>query len=294
MQPLSEFLREHEPALDRLYAESGAARWSIARGEFAAALYRSCARRFPDDEIAPKSDVIEAYLGSLHVRDLALALGCIAAREDAWRALEAGHRAAVERFAMATVRDSVRAQELVDSLWGDLFATARAGADARSPLDQYYGRSSLAAWLRAVVARREVDLWRTQRRAQSLIESAAREAAVSSNGVHEPEDPERHRYLEILGTALAAVIGQLDARDRLRLSAYYVQRLSLAEVAVLLGEHESTVSRNLARVRIGIRREIERSLRREHGLSDDQIEVCFDYALGDWPFDLAKVLAQGR
>jgi RNA polymerase sigma-70 factor (ECF subfamily) len=294
MRPLSEFLREHELTLERLYAASGAGRWRIARADFAAALYRSCARRFTGDDGPPAAAAVESYLGALHVDDLALALACLAGREDAWRELETRYRAGVEGLARAIVRDPVRAQELADSLWGDLFAASRPGDNRRSPLEQYYGRSSLAAWLRTVVARREVDQWRAQRRAQSVIESASREPAISSNGAREPDDPERRRYLEILGPALSAAIRELDARDRLRLSAYYVQELSLAEVAVLTGEHESTVSRNLARVRVEIRRRVERLLRREHGLSDDQIEVCFEYALGDWPFDLVKVLAQEK
>jgi RNA polymerase sigma-70 factor len=292
MRPLSEFRREHEETLDRLYAASGAQRWSIARADFAAALYRSCERRFAGDEIACDSGAIESFLSSLYVTDLALAIACRAGSEDAWREFDAKYRAGVERFARATMRDPVRAQELADSLWGDLFGTSEIDGERRSPLDRYNGRSPLSAWLRAVIARREVDVWRSQRRAESLTSSAAREAEASRNGAHEPEDPERRRFLEIFGPVLSAVVGALEPRDRLRLSAYYVQELSLAEVAKLLGEHESTASRNIARVRVEIRRQVERTLRREHGLSDDQIKVCFEYAQGDWPFDLGKTLVQ--
>ena len=59
----------------------------------------------------------------------------------------------------------------------------------------------------------------------------------------------------------------LAPRDRLRLSYYYVQELTLAETGALLGE-QSTVSRGLARIRAEIRRNVEGALRKDYRLSD--------------------------
>jgi len=67
---------------------------------------------------------------------------------------------------------------------------------------------------------------------------------------------------------LHKTIDALAPRDRLRLSYYYVQELTLAETGALLGEHESTVSRGLARIRAEIRRNVEGALRKDYGLSD--------------------------
>jgi IS30 family transposase len=92
---------------------------------------------------------------------------------------------------------------------------------------------------------------------------------------------------------LHKTIDALSARDRLRLS-YYVQELTLAETGALLGEHESTVSRGLARIRAEIRRSVECALRKDYRLSDDQIDKCFEYAVGDWPFDLARALEPAK
>ena len=60
---------------------------------------------------------------------------------------------------------------------------------------------------------------------------------------------------------------------------HYLQELTLAETGPLLGEHESTVSRGLARTRMKIRRSAERALRKDNRLSDDQINRCFEYAV---------------
>lgn len=73
-----------------------------------------------------------------------------------------------------------------------------------------------------------------------------------------------------------------------------MQNLTLAQTAALIGEHESSASRNLARARTDIRDRVTLMLRREHHFSDDQIGQCFEYATGDWPFDLGRMLALGK
>ena len=59
------------------------------------------------------------------------------------------------------------------------------------------------------------------------------------------------------------------------MSCYYAQDLTLAQTGRLLGEHEATVSRQLARTRREIRAEVERLLNSE-GLTEAQI--CSRYA----------------
>ena len=104
-------------------------------------------------------------------------------------------------------------------------------------------------------------------------------------------DPERHRYLVLIERALTAAIAALSARDRLRLASYYAQNLTLAQVGRLLGEHEATVSRQLARARREIRQHVEVELRTRHGLTDPQVEQCFAYALDDpGPLDLGRII----
>ena len=50
---------------------------------------------------------------------------------------------------------------------------------------------------------------------------------------------------EVLGSVIAA----LEPRDRLRLGCYYAQEMTLAQIGRLIGEHEASVSRHLARIR---------------------------------------------
>ena len=80
-------------------------------------------------------------------------------------------------------------------------------------------------------------------------------------------------------------------RDRLRLACYYREDLTLAQTGRLLGEHEATVSRQLARSRKAIRKDMERYLEREHGFTPDELERCFEAAMSDaGTLDMAAML----
>jgi hypothetical protein len=98
------------------------------------------------------------------------------------------------------------------------------------------------------------------------------------------------RLVGLLRGALGRGVDRLEARDRIRLKLYYAEQLTLAEIGRLIGEHEATVSRRLARTRRTIREEVERDLR-EQGLNDVQVARCFECATEDaGPIDLAEVL----
>jgi hypothetical protein len=114
-------------------------------------------------------------------------------------------------------------------------------------------------------------------------------------------DPDREMYVSRLSTALSEALGCLPARERMILACYYLDHLTLAQIGRTTREHESTVSRQLDRTRLALRESVAERLRRgaagrdghaaEPGLDDAQIERAFEYALGDWPFDMARALS---
>ncbi len=174
---------------------------------------------------------------------------------------------------------------MADSLYAELYGLEVRDGKRRSLLEYFHGRSSLKTWLRAVVAQRFVDSYRAARRAEP-IEDPPDTAATS-----DPCDPDRARYAQSLNQSLESALGALKPRDRLRLSCYYLEEMTLAEIGRLTHEHESTVSRRLARTRESLKRHIERTLRREKHFSDEQIRLCYDCAREEWPFDLSKAIS---
>jgi RNA polymerase sigma-70 factor, ECF subfamily len=281
----ADLLARHQAAIARLYDSSQAAGWGLSLVQFAAALHQSLRRRPPD----AAGDAVDLFLNSLHVRDLALAAACRLGMEPAWDDFIARYRTVLYDAARAIVRDEVRGRELADSLYADLYGLEiRAGA-RRSLLQYFDGRSSLATWLHAVLARRFIDGYRRERRMTSL-EDCPPAALPEASSTGDPPDPDRARYVALLRDALESALRALQPKDRLRLSYYYVENLTLKEIGRLLNEHESSVSRRLNRSRKGLRRQVERALRRDR-LSDEQIRLCYDYATQDWPFDLTRALA---
>lgn len=290
MDGLPGFRAAYHETFALLYERSAARRWRISEADFAQTIERAIERRFA--EAIPNPAEIEIFLDSLHVEDLALAMACRAGNAEAWREFDTRYHGVIESFVRAIARDTNRAREIESSLYGDLFDVARVGNPRRSPLDYYHGRSTLAAWLRVVIVRREADWLRERYHANA---AAAAEPIDSGDRSHAaPADPDRALFIPILAKALDTALAELAARDRLRLSYYYVQGLTLAETGTLLGEHESSVSRNLARIRLAIRRGVARELKREHHLSDEQITRCFEFGTDDWPFDLGRALSQAK
>ena len=180
------------------------------------------------------------------------------------------------------------AREIADSLYADLYGIQNAGEERRSLFRYFQGRSSLATWLRAVLAQRYVDRLRVQRRLEPLPDGDDGERGNISS---EPADPDRSRYLALVGLTLSRAVALLGERDRLRLGCYYVQELTLADTGRLLKEHEATVSRQLARTRRDIRQAVERQLREGDGLNQDQIAACFASIADDpGPIDLGQIV----
>ena len=271
--------------LIRLHTRANAGRWAVSIEQFASALESSVARGLGDEETS--SDRVERYLESLHLEDLGLACGCAAGHDGAWEHFIREHRPVLYRAADA-IDATGGARELADSLYAELYGLTAAGAERRSLFRYFHGRSSLATWLRAVLAQRHVDRLRGARRLDPLPDEVAVDAVTASV---ESFAPERLRFLRSARQALAGAIARLAARDRLRLACYYAQGLTLAQIGQALGEHEATTSRHLARTRRIIRADVERQLREDERMSDAEIDECFSSIVADaGPLDLADFL----
>jgi RNA polymerase sigma-70 factor len=311
---LDEFLAQNAPLVGVLHAEAQCARWGLSEEMFAAGLLRSAEKRFGG--VQPGPSEVDAYLKSLHLEDLALACACSQGIEKAWEFFIAHFRQDLRNAASAMLRasgraDDVRAEELADSLHAELYGV-RSGTDGRrkSLFEYFHGRSKLSTWLRAVLAQRQVDMFRTSGKTVSLNAELAGDAplafAAPAQTVRADSnpDPDREKYLGRFDRALAAALAGLTARERMILACYYVDQLTLAEIGRLLHEHESTVSRQLERVRRALRDRVTHALLREIPASDGllaeppldvaQVELAFEYALEDSPFDLSRALSAAK
>lgn len=295
------------PPIEQWCQQAGAEHWGISTAKFTAELARCAEVRFRDG--APEAGELQSYLGALHLEDLALACACAEGLTEAWECFVTRYRGYMRAAAGAILKRSAgspEAQELADSLFGDLYGL---NADKRGSLFRYFhGRSSLKTWLRAVLAQRYVDKIRAGRKFEELGDEdkndvvSRRVNSAAGLRVNADADPHRAKYLAMFTAALETALRNLDRRDAERLRMYYAEERKLAEIGKLLGEHESSVSRRLEKVRRDLRVAVEEILRggigaingqaKIGGLSDAEIALCFEYAAQDAPIDLDKLFPQ--
>lgn len=274
---------------ERLYKKADAGRWKVPAEVLSNALERSAEKTFAGR--SPSDAELDRYFDALHLTDLALACACAVGRNEAWDHFVREFRPGMYRAADA-IDPSGGAREIAEALYAELFGLKELDGKRQSVFRYFHGRSSLATWLRSLIAQRFVDRHRETRRLEPLPEDASPASIASTTTAAHPD---RVRFVAAMHAVLSAAIATLTPRHRLRLACYYAQEMTLAQIGKLTGEHEATVSRQLARTRKSIRENVESRLKSNHGFSSAEIEECFENVVDDaGHLDLGDWLDTGR
>ncbi len=269
--------------LAELYARSQAERYGLGREAFAAIL-----RSVADKYAAGASEIeLRAFYVSLHVEELALARTCAAGHDAAWEVFLTRYREKLYDAAHAITHDDASARELADSLYADLYGVrTRESGQRVCKLESYTGRGSLEGWLRTVLAQEYVNRYRAGRRNVSLEER-------EEDGHQLPAPPREATAApdSRLNAAIDGALAALEAEERFILAAYYLDGRTLAQVGLMLGVHESTISRKLEKIAAGVRKKILEDLVRA-GMSRRQAEEALDVDVRDVSVDIRSRLAQ--
>ncbi len=269
--------------LAELYNRSKAENLGIGREQFAH-LLQSIA-----DKYSPGASAVELRVlyTSLRVEELVLARACAAGNETAWEIFLTRYREKLYDAAHTITRDDATGRELADSLYADLYGTrTREGGERVSKLDSYTGRGSLEGWLRTVLAQDFVNRYRAGRRNVSLEEQEEEGHQLAAPRREETAVPD-----PLLAPAIDAALAALDAEERFILASYYLDGRTLAQIARLLGVHESTVSRKVEKIAAGLRKKILDALV-QRGMSRRQAEEALEVDVRDVTVDIRSRLAQ--
>src|ERR1700741_1106242 len=267
--------------LAELHAKAGCERIGLTRESFSTILGEVGTKYGASSE-----DEARTFFLSLRVEELALARACAAGENSAWEIFLTRYREKLYLSALRIAREDSAARELADTLYADLYGTNTRDGQRVSKLASYTGRGSLEGWLRTVLAQEFVNRYRRTKRLVSLEEE-------SEDGVQfqarepEPLAPADNRLAQATDEALTA----LSAEDRMVLSAYYLDQRTLAEIARMLGVHESTISRKLDKLAKLLRKQIVASLTRR-GMSRRQAEEAMELDVRDLQVDIRRSLAQ--
>jgi RNA polymerase sigma-70 factor (ECF subfamily) len=269
--------------LAELHARSGCQQLGLTRESFAAILCEIAARHV---NAAASEAEVRAFFLSLRVDELALARACAAGSNSAWEIFLTRYREKLYQSALRIAREDSAARELADALYADLYGMNTREGQRVSKLASYSGRGSLEGWLRTVLAQEYVNRYRRTKRLVSLDEES--EEGVQFRAPDpEPAPPADSRLAQATDEALAF----LSAEDRMVLSAYYLDGRTLAEIAQMLGVHESTISRKLDKLAKAVRKQILGGLARR-GMSRRQAEEALEVDVRDLQMDIRRSLVQ--
>jgi RNA polymerase sigma-70 factor, ECF subfamily len=264
------------------YVRSGAAAYGISAEQFSLILQEIQKKHIP----AVLPDQQTEFLASLRLEELALVRACAAGSERAWEDFIQRYRPKLHAMAFHITREAAQAADLADSLFADLYGVSTRSTVRSSKLLFYTGRGSLEGWLRTVMAQEFVNRYRKQKRTVSLEEQSDEGVQFVAH-VPEPVTHEDPRLAAVTDKALA----ELSSEDRFTLASYYLDGRTLAEIARALGIHESSVSRRLDRLSVGLRKRILAGLR-DLGMSHAQAVEALETDVRDVSVDLRSRLAQ--
>jgi RNA polymerase sigma-70 factor, ECF subfamily len=269
--------------LGELHAKGECEKVGLSSETFAAILGDVAAKYLPAS--AGKGEA-RTFLISLRVEELALARACAAGHNTAWEIFLTRYREKLYLAALRIAREDSAARDLADSLYAELYGTSMRAGDRMSKLASFTGRGSLEGWLRTVLAQEFVNRYRRTKRLVSLDEEGEDGAQFAAP---EPEPlPSPDSRLEF---ATDAGLAGLSAEDRMVLASYYLDGRTLAEIARMLGVHESTISRKVDKLAKSLRKKILAHMIGQ-GMTRRQAEEALKTDVRDVRIDIRRSLTQ--
>jgi len=269
--------------LAELHARGGCEKIGLSRETLAAILCEIGAKQASS---AASESELRTFFLNLRIDELALARACAAGSNSAWEVFMTRYREKLYLSALRIAREDSAARDLADTLYADLYGTTTREGRRVSKLASYTGRGSLEGWLRTVLSQEYVNRYRRTKRLVSLDEES--EEGVQFRAPDPaPVAPTDSRLAQATDEALAYLSGE----DRTILSAYYLDGRTLAEIARMLGVHESTISRKLDKLARSLRKQIVAALGRR-GMSRRQAEEALEVDVRDLQVDIRRSLAQ--
>jgi len=266
-----------------LYAKAGCEKIGMEREPFSEILCDVAAKYLPAET---NREQARSFLFTLRVDELALARACAAGHNAAWEIFLTRYREKMYLSALRIAREDSAARDLADSLYAELYGTGTRDGERVSKLVSFTGRGSLEGWLRTVLAQEFVNRYRRTRRLVSLDEESEEGLQFAAP---EPEPlPSADSRLE---AATDAALVSLPNEDRTVLAAYYLDGRTLAEIARMVGVHESTISRKVDKLAKSLRKKILAAMM-QGGMARRQAEEALEVDVRDLQVDIRRSLAQ--
>ena len=313
-----DLIRQCEAIIDEMFARCAevAPNFGVSKESFKSSLQKTL-RRFlatASPEI-PNLEELKDFLQHIQADDLFMALACAGGNERAWWEFDQQHRSYLERVARHLAKTEIDAQEVIDTVYVELYGTRVVEGERVSKFSTYSGRGSLRGWLRTVIWHSLVDLHRASHDEVSLDEmtETVGEGMAHANFAEAPRGGEddmiehlaKERYRKATLAAIENAFTTLDDHEKLLLLYYHVENLRLREIARLVENessplrgwfqrksanrdkdpssriHESTIMRWLEKCYAKVSQIFRAELQTKHNLKPEEIEICMSLATQD-------------
>jgi RNA polymerase sigma-70 factor (ECF subfamily) len=315
----TDLLAECESVMDEIFARcrESAPNFGISQENFKNSL-RKTARKFL---LSNSSETVSAtelkdFLRQIHADDLFMALACAGGDERAWWEFDHQNRAYMERVANHLASTEMDAEDVIHTVYGELYGTRVVDGERVSKFATYSGRGSLRGWLRTVIWHSLVDLHRasadevsldemTENVGEGFTHSTFAESMKLGGEDEMIEKIARDRYRKATVTAIENAFASLDSHEKLLLLYYHVENMKLREIAKIVENsasplrdwfqrksstreknpesriHESTIMRWLEKSYAKVLQIFRSELFSTHALSEEEVEICMQLATED-------------
>jgi RNA polymerase sigma-70 factor len=304
--------------MDEIFARctANAPNFGVREDAFKASLKKTAEKYLlsASDEPLTAADLHE-FLQLIQADDLFMALACANGNERAWWEFDQQHRSYLERVARHLAKTEFDAQEVIDTVYVELYGTRVVDGERVSKFSTYSGRGSIRGWLRTVIWHSLVDLHRASHDEVSLDEMTENlgEGLAQASFADSPpggdaemvDQVTKERYRHATVSAIENSFGALDDHEKLLLLYYHVENLKLREIARLVENedsplrgwfqrksrtrdkdpgsriHESTIMRWLEKSYARVLELFRAELESVHEFKAEEIDICLELATQD-------------
>src|SRR5580765_4639068 len=309
-------LKESGSRIAAIYARCNADQpnFGVSEESFSSSLHKTIAKYVGGASSEPgTAKQLNEFLDQIQAEDLFMSLACANGNERAWWEFDQQHRGYMERVARHLAKTEADAQEVIDTVYVELYGTRVVDGERISKFSTYSGRGSLRGWLRTVIWHSLVDLHRAGHDEVSLDEMTETigEGATHAAFAEQPADGEgemlesitRDRYRKATVSAIGNAFSSLEDHEKLLLLYYHVDNLKLREIARLVENeasplrgwfqrktqtrdtggrtHESTVMRWLEKSYARVLELFKSELTSVYSFSEDEVNQCVEMATED-------------
>jgi RNA polymerase sigma-70 factor, ECF subfamily len=227
-------------------------------------------------------------LANLCLSDLYLACGCVRGDRQAIARFDSDYLARLRPLLTRINPAPAFTDEVLQELRvGLLLPDSSSRPEAEAKIAQYRGRGSLRGWLKVSARRLAMAL------ARDLEPYAELDSAVALAGAPELEYM-RFRYTDVfrqeVRRGVSEALTKLSSEDRNLLRWHLVDNASLRRIALVRGVNVSTVSRDYARVRAEIVRQVRLALCDRTGLPAAEVDTVMAAVLSRISISITAVL----